>query len=121
MTKMTTFMAKIKALLSKPSILSASQVVKAEAIEVLYDTKVLRGWPINLGLMLQSHDVSSRVKRIEITGLAEFLYNHRMDIKTRHTHHLRDLLRRLQLLPKLRSIIILSDSLTSGLSSSRDT
>lgn len=117
------FWGKNQGITVQTSILSVCQFVKAEAIEVLYDAKVLRGWPIDLDVMMQSHDVSSRAKHIEITGLTGFLYDHRMDIKTRHTRHLRDLLERLQPLPKLRSITILSDSLTVGFyaSPSRDT
>jgi len=114
------FLGKRQCMAVHTSILSICQVVKAEAIEVLYDTKVLRGWPIDLDAMLQGYDISNRAKRIEIDGIVESLYDYRMDIKTRHTRHLGDLLERLQLLPKLQSIIILSDSLTSGLHPTRD-
>ncbi|KAM0705616.1 hypothetical protein Q7P35_006975 [Cladosporium inversicolor] len=95
------------------SLLSVCQIVKAEAIEVLYDTKIVRGWPIDLDVMLESYDVHSRVRRIEITGLLDFMNSHIPHSKTRHARHLRDLLKKLQRLPRLRSILILSDCLTS--------
>lgn len=95
------------------SILSVCKVVKAEAIEVLYDSKILRGWPIDLDVMLKSHDVFSRVRRIEITGLLELYNHHSPQGRSRHARHLRNLLERLQRLPRLISILILSDCLTS--------
>lgn len=60
------------------SIIAVCRVVKAEAIEVLYDTKILRGGPIDLDIMLQSDNVCSRVKRIEITGFLDctYMYNY---------------------------------------------
>lgn len=95
------------------SILAVCRVVKAEAIEVLYDTKILRGGPIDLDIMLQSDDVSSRVRRIELTRLLECIqkrdhYEHKL-----HSRHLRHLLMRLQCLPRLNSILMLSDCLTA--------
>lgn len=97
------------------SILSVCQIVNAEAIEVLYDTKIIRGWPIDLDVMLESNEVNSRVRRIEITGLLDFLDSPSPHGKMRHAQHLRDLLERLQRLPRVRSILILSDCLTSEL------
>ena len=102
------------------SILSVCKVVKDEAIEVLYDTKILRGWPIDLDVMLQSHDVSSRVRRIEITGLLELCNHPSAHGRSRHARHFRDLLERLQRLPRVKSILILSDCLTSELNNSPD-
>ncbi|GAB7327998.1 hypothetical protein MBLNU13_g00058t1 [Cladosporium sp. NU13] len=73
------------------SILSVSKVVKAEAIEVLYDTKILRGYPIDLDVMLRSHDVSGRVKRIEITGLLDLINCDSPHGRGCHARHLRDM------------------------------
>lgn len=95
------------------SLLSVCQVVKDEAIEVLYDTRIIRGEPIDLDVMLESHDVQSRVRRIEITRFQNCIsYRNRYD-HTLHSKHLRDLLERLQRLPRLHSILILSDCLTA--------
>lgn len=97
------------------SILSVCQVVKAEAIEVLYGTKILRGYPIDLDVMLRSHYVSSRVRRIEITGLLDLVNSNSPHSRRCHTRHLRDMLERSQRLPRLNSIHITSDCLTSEL------
>ena len=98
------------------SVLSVCKVVKAEAIEVLYDTKILRGEPIDLDVMLESHDVYSRVRRIEITRVLNCTiraFDRNRDDQARHSRHLRDLLERLQRLPRIHSILILSDCLTA--------
>lgn len=96
------------------SILSVCKIVKAEAIEVLYETKILRGWPIDLDFMLRRHDVSSRVRRIEIIGLMDLINSYSPYGKACHARHLGDMLERSQHLPRLCSILILSDCLTSN-------
>jgi hypothetical protein len=65
--------------------------------------------------MLQSYEVHSRVRRIEITGLLELYNHHTPHGRSRHARHLRDLLERLQRLPRVKSIFILSDCLPSEL------
>ena len=96
------------------SILAVCQFVKAEAIEVLYDTKIIRGSPIDLDIMLQSDDVCSRVRRIEINGLLKCTQRYDHDDHDDHARQLRHLLERLQRLPRLHSILILSDCLSPG-------
>lgn len=95
------------------SLLSVCRLVKAEAIEVLYDTKLLRGWPIDLDVVLESYDVYSRVRHVEITGLLDCTTSRNSYDHANHSRHLRDFLERLQRLPRVRSILILSDCLTA--------
>ena len=95
------------------SILAVCRVVKAEAIEVLYDTKILRGEPIDLDIMLQSDDVCSHARRIEITWFLRCTQRHDHYEHKLHSRHLRHLLERLQRLPRLHSILMLSDCLTA--------
>lgn len=98
------------------SILSVCQFVKAEAIEVLYDTRILRGYIIDLHRMLQSQDVYSRVRRIEFTGLETCISDDSSGAlcKAQHTRHFRDVLVEVQRLPRLQSVLILSDHLTTN-------
>lgn len=86
------------------SILSVSRFVKAEAIEILYDTKVLRGDIASLGPMLQRHDIYSRARWVEITtSIANGPPEEPRDYQT--------FLDLAQQMPRVRSITILSDCL----------
>lgn len=88
-------------------------MVKAEAIEVLYDTTIIRGGSIDLDIVLQSHNVCSRVRRVEIIDVLDCTYRHNPDEHKLDSRHLRKFLEPLQPLPRLRLILISSDCLTA--------
>lgn len=96
------------------SLFAVNRFVKAEAMDVLYGTKVVRGNDLNLQDMLGSHDVAGRVRSIEMTGC---LFARHSDV---NAAYFSSILRRLRGLSGLRSLVILSDDLSSIVDPSSD-
>jgi hypothetical protein len=89
------------------SIFSVCRSIKAEAMDVLYGTKILRGNILDLDVMLQNKEVSGRVKWVEIKKCFS-AYE-----ETAKAQHLRVMLKERRQLPRLHSMVILSDDLSS--------
>lgn len=96
------------------SILAVNRFVKAEAMEVLYGTRIVRGNDLNLKEMLNSHDIASRVRSVEITRCID------TPCSKVGAGDFRKVLRRLRGLSGIRSIVILSDSFSAVLDPSHD-
>jgi hypothetical protein len=83
------------------SILLSNKLIFTEALPVLYDEKIIRGSTDNFEELLQQPDFVERARHIEVADCI----GHYQD-KNFHS-----VLRRLQVLPQVRSFVILSDCL----------
>lgn len=81
------------------SILSANKLIFGEAIQVLYHNQIVRATFTELGRLLKHKDFVANVEKVEVADCVS-------DYKDCSS-----ILKQLQLLPRIRSIIILSDCL----------
>jgi hypothetical protein len=83
------------------SILLSNRFIFTEALPVLYDEKIIRGTTEDFDKLLQHADFMEQARRIEIADC----------IGSYQNSQFHSVLRRLQILPKVRSLVILSDCL----------
>jgi len=83
------------------SILLSNRFIFTEALPVLYDQKIIRGTTEDFDKLLQHADFVEQARRIEIADCIGSCQNNQFH----------SVLRRLQVLPRVRSLVILSDCL----------
>jgi hypothetical protein len=88
------------------SVMAVCKDLWNEASEVLYGTKILRGSVLNLDLILRNPNIHERARRIEITPCSY------ARASREKAAHFRDMLIRVQGLPRVQSILVLSDDLS---------
>lgn len=82
------------------SILTTNKAIYNEAIKVLYDEKIIRGTVVDFNNLLQNTDFKNNVRHIDVA-----------DCVSEQLPSLRGMIKTLDLLPRVRSVFVLSDCL----------